>query len=276
VQRTERVVMLLDFEMTENMLCEWLADQRIANSDQVHIELLRGQTWDPREDAQRRRWGKYLRELNVGALIVDPIGPILHSLGIDENSNSEVGGFLTALDKLVHEAGIDEHAAVHHAGHSTDQRARGASAFLGWPDAIWQITRSEDGSFLSAEGRDVMVPETALVFNRATRRLSLGEGDRATAREALHTGVVLDAVAAAPGISKNNLEAAVRETVKVGAPAARAAINGALVAGLIHTHEPVGKTIPHLPGSACKGCPDAPRRMRLRTTVTRSYVVRLP
>ena len=255
VQRTERVVMLLDFEMTENMLCEWLADQHIANSDQVHIELLRGQTWDPRDDAQRRRWGKYLRKLNAGALIVDPIGPILHSLGIDENSNSEVGGFLAALDKLVHEAGIDEHAAVHHAGHGTDQRARGASAFLGWPDAIWQITRGDNGSFLSAEGRDVMLPETALMFDRATRRLSLGEGDRAAARETQHSGAVVEAVTAKPGIGKNKLELAVRTAVKVGAPAARAAIDGALVAGLIHVHEAVGKAVPHLPGSACKGCP---------------------
>jgi hypothetical protein len=256
VQRTERVVMLLDFEMTEDMLCEWLADQRIMNSDQVHIELLRGRTWDPRDDDQRRRWAKYLRALKAGALIIDPIGPILHGLGIDENSNSEVGRFLAALDKLVHETGIDEHAVVHHAGHGTDQRARGASAFLGWPDAIWQMTRSDYGSFLSAEGRDVLLPETALMFNRATRRLSLGEGNRVTSRNAGHIDTVAAIVTESPGLSVRKLAPLVGDALGVGTEAARTAVKATVSAGRAHVHLGANRVQMHHPGPRCRGVPE--------------------
>lgn len=263
---SDRVVMLLDFEMTESMLVEWLADQRIAALDSVHVELMRGRTWDIRDDDIRRQWATYLHEQNVGTLIVDPIGPVIHGLGIEENSNSEVGCFLAALDRLANEAGIDEYAAVHHAGHGVDQRARGASAFLGWPDATWQITRSEQGSFLSAEGRDVQLPETALVFDRTTRRLSLGEGNRAVLRETQHGRAVLDAVTGTPGVVKSKLELAVRKATKTGAKPARDAIDAAVVADLIHFHDAVGRAIPYFPGASCARC-EVHRTVRLDPTV---------
>ena len=141
--------MPLDFEMTRRKFRAWLRDQRIVNTDAVHVELLRGHPWDIRDDQVRTEWAEYLRALGTEILLIDPIGPILHGLGIEENSNSEVGRFLTCLDRLCAEAGIRELFVTHHAGHD-GERARGASAFLGWPDAIWSLVRDGSDRFFAA------------------------------------------------------------------------------------------------------------------------------
>lgn len=254
----DRKVMVLDFEMTRDMLRTWLADQRIQNLDAIEIELMRGRTWDPRDHQQRKQWAAYLRSMNVGTLLVDPIGPVLHGLGIEENSNSEVGALLTALDRLCHEADVDELAVVHHAGHGAEQRSRGASVFLGWPDATWELKRETDGStlrFLSAEGRDVLLPETALTYDWATRRLALGTGGRTEARSAGDAEIIAAIVAESPGKSVNELKKLARET-EIGTKAQRQqdAIRAAKDSGLIHVHHGANRAQHHHPGRACDQC----------------------
>jgi hypothetical protein len=251
----ERRVFLLDFEMTRDMLREWLRDQAIGGVDRIHVELMRGRTLDLRDDNVRAQWAAYLRSLDVGTLIIDPIGPVIHGLGIDENDNSEVGAFLTALDKLCLEAGVAEYAVVHHAGHGEEQRARGASAFVGWPDAWWQITRSEDGSFLRAEGRDVAVDETHLVFNGATRHLTLGEGNRRDAKGAADVEAVVQMVKDNPGASRNDLAKLLRESDGWGTERARTAIAAAVKTSVVHHHPGANRAHFHHIGGACERCP---------------------
>lgn len=248
---TGRPVVLLDFEMTHDMLAEWLEDQRIVHVDDVHVQLMRGRLWDIRDDDVLRQWADYLRSIDAGTLLVDPIGPVMGALGINENDNSEVNHYLSALDRLAREAGLDEHGIIHHAGHGEEQRARGASAFLGWPDAIWQLTRDGEARFLSAEGRDVMLPETALTFDRSTRRLSLGDGNRASARDAEHADTIVGIVEESPGITWNSLKRAVREAVGCGTPAAEGAIAAARRAGVIHTHAGANRALLHYAKSRC-------------------------
>jgi len=71
-----------------------------------------------------------VRDLDVAVLIVDPIGPVLQALGVNESDSTEVGAVLWALDALVHEAGASELFVIHHAGHD-GERARGTSGFEG-------------------------------------------------------------------------------------------------------------------------------------------------
>lgn len=254
-----RRIMLLDFEMTRDMLREWLVDQRIQNLDAVEVELMRGRTWDMRDDEERRRWASYLRQLNVGILLVDPIGPVLHGLGIEENSNSEVGALLTALDRLCREAGVNELACVHHAGHGADQRARGASAFLGWPDAIWELKRDTEDTanrrFLSAEGRDVFLPETALAYDWSTRRLALGTGGRIEARASGDAEIIAEIVRDSPGKTVNGLKQLARDS-EIGTKAQRQqdAIAAARHAGLVHVHAGPNRALHHHPGRVCDQC----------------------
>lgn len=268
-----RRVMLMDFEMTRDMLREWLRDQRIARLDAVRVELMRGRVWDPRDVAERARWADYLRGQEVGVLMVDPIGPVLSALGIDESDNTAVGGVLWALDALCLEAGIPELFVAHHAGHD-GERARGASAFGGWPDALWELVRDKtlEGAgkrALRAEGRDVWLAETMLEFDRSSRRLHLGQGSRSSSRGSAHAEIIRDMVAAeiadragAPGPTTNELKRAARDTdIGTKAQDAQDAIATARRLGFVHTHKGANSALFHYPGTLCEGdveCPERP------------------
>lgn len=252
-----RNIFLLDFEMTRKMLQEWLSDHSIGHPERIHLQLMRGERWDPRNAVERGRWADLLRSLDIGTLIIDPIGPVMHALGIEENSNTEVGNFLAAIDQLVAEAGIDEHVLVHHTGHE-GERARGASALLGWPDATWQIVRGRDDDeqsrYFMAEGRDVDIPETALVFDRATRRLWLGHGNRRTAPVADRTDKVAALVEANPGVTKNDLCGLLGKHLGVGTEKRNRTVDDAVAAKVIHYHPGPNRAHFHYAGPDCDTC----------------------
>lgn len=180
-------VCVLDMEMTRNQLRTWYRTLDDIPTDRLVIFPLRGQgqTLDLRKDHVRNLWANTLRDQGCTTLRLDPIGPVLAALAIDENDNSAVASYLAALDALTVEIGADLIVA-HHYGHSG--RTRGASALLGWADALWDLAKKEtqanqdpiDGLFdtrprsFRAEGRDVDLPEHPLSYDPETRLLSLG------------------------------------------------------------------------------------------------------
>jgi hypothetical protein len=193
VARPAGKVVLLDFEMTKAQLRGWLRDSGILAPERVEIRLLRGaaSSFNICATEVRARWATELRALDCAVLVVDCLRPILDSIGLDENS--EAGIFLVALDALLAEAGIGELILVHHSGHN-GERSRGDSRLRDWPDAEWKIVRErperegEDPAidckrFFSAEGRDVAVFESELLFNPRTRHLSLQSGNRNDAKQ---------------------------------------------------------------------------------------------
>lgn len=250
-----RRVVVLDFEMTRQQLKDWLRDQDIQNQDAVHVEFLRGHPWDIRDDQIRAEWAERLGEVGADILLVDPIGPILHMLGIEENSNSEVGRFLANLDRLCVEAGVSEKFVSHHAGHN-GERSRGASAFEGWPDAVWSLFRDGDTRFFAADGRDVSQPETELSHNSMSRHLALGRATtRATARATDDAEIIVDIVTESPGKTGNELKEMARHTA-IGTKQQNAhdAIKAAIAARRIHTHNGSNRRQLHHPGESCPGC----------------------
>ncbi len=89
------------------------------------------------------------------------------------------------------EAGIRECVLVHHMGH-TGERSRGDSRFRDWPDVEWNLVRLKPDDpasprYMRSYGPDVDVPEAQLVYDPATRALTITAGSRkdATARNAL-------------------------------------------------------------------------------------------
>jgi hypothetical protein len=74
-------------------------------------------------------------------LIVDTLAR--HLLGADENSNSDVGAVVAVLDSIRAEYGCAV-LLVHHVGHGSQDRARGASALHGAFDSEWLMARGED------------------------------------------------------------------------------------------------------------------------------------
>jgi hypothetical protein len=208
-------------------------------------------------------------------LIVDPIGPVLSALGVEESDNTAVGAVLWALDALCLAAGIPELFVVHHAGHD-GERARGASVFGAWPDAMWELVRDKtlEGAgarALRAEGRDVYLPETVLEYDRATRRLSLGEGSRSAVRGTGHAEIIRDVVAAEcddrgpgqPGPKVRELKDMVRKDHGItNAQEAQEAVKQAVRLGFIHEH-PLGPGRPtyHHPGTSCADDAECPQNV---------------
>jgi hypothetical protein len=161
----------------------------------------------------RSLWAQRLREAGCTALLLDPLGPVLAALGMDENSMADTGRFLDAFDHLLAEAGMTESLVAHHMGHGAE-RGRGASRLRDWPDAEWKLIRegeSESPSavrYLSALGRDVDVPESALAYDPFTRHLWIAGGSRAEVKLTAAHAAVLQALADTPGLTVRGLQTA--------------------------------------------------------------------
>lgn len=183
--KVERVV-LFDNELDENMLRRWLRDQGVENTTAVEVFSMRGRmsSFNVLDPAVRTRWAQHIGPADV--LLFDCLRPALDALGLKEDK--EAGRLLSALDELTVQAGIAETVVVHHMGH-VDERARGDSGILGWPDANWKLVRQDledDRSprYFSAYGRGVDVPETLLSYEPTTRWLTAVGGSRREAKEA--------------------------------------------------------------------------------------------
>ena len=176
-------VVIFDTEMTPLQLQDWYRDLGVQHPGKVQVVPLVGRAGGLdflSEEGTRELVGKYA---GAHTYILDPIGPVLSALGLEENSNSDVQRFLSKWDTLVTLMGGQESLITHHAGHNSE-RARGASAFLGSGSAIWTIAskdpdKADAARYIKAIGRDVNVPETQLRYDPFTRRLHMGTGNRA-------------------------------------------------------------------------------------------------
>jgi len=195
-----RRVVVIDTELSENMLRRWLREQGIVNTDRVDVIALRGRVgaFNILDLDRLAEWAEVLGGADFA--ILDCLRPVLDALGLDEHRDA--GKFLVAFDALLAQAGITDALLVHHMGH-TGERARGDSRLQDWPDVTWRILRAKDDPdsdrFFTAYGRDVDVPEGRLEFDSSTRRLTYTDGSRkADARRSLSEdvlGEILDILA---------------------------------------------------------------------------------
>ncbi|ALJ20644.1 AAA family ATPase [Microbacterium sp. No. 7] len=177
VTRRRRVA-LLDFELSRDLIREWLSDQEIENTGDVTVVPMLGRagSFGILDASTRTRWADLLRGHDV--LVLDPLRPVLHALGLKEAT--EVGPLLQAFDALRAEAEIPEGLVVQHMGHG-GERAAGDSNLIGWPDAVWNVTRETPTDprsfrFFSAYGRDVDV-DRGLLSMYDGRRLAYAPED---------------------------------------------------------------------------------------------------
>jgi hypothetical protein len=175
VQRPCSRVVLIDTESGRQLLYEWLGPQRIRNQDALDVIDLRGKesALDVTDAATRTWWLAKLAGADV--VILDVAGPVVAALGLDENSNADVGRFFTSFRALLADAGVGEGLIVHHTGHN-EQRAVGASAWLRYADSIWQLHRENElptsPRYFSAYGRMPVVDQGLVTFDPITRRLT--------------------------------------------------------------------------------------------------------
>jgi hypothetical protein len=241
-------VALLDTEMSEGMLLDWLADQRIVADDRVVPVALRGRVGalDLLDNGRRGEWVALLREAGARYLVLDCLRPVLDALALDEHRDA--GRFLVALDALLTAAGIADCLVVHHMGHA-GERSRGDSRLRDWPDAEWRLVRQGDEDdpaaprYITAYGRDVDQGETLLHHDPTTRRLTAVGGTRRDVAEREAVEAVVAAVeAAGEPLSTAAVERAIAG--QVARDRARTALSQAVREGLIITEAgPRGATL---------------------------------
>lgn len=229
-------VMLIDTELDQDMLRKWLRDQNIRNQAAISTLCLRGKlsTFGIINDRIRSDWAAMIDGSDF--VILDCLRPCLDALGLSEDK--EAGVFLTAFDALCKEASASEALMVHHMGHS-NERSRGDSRLLDWPDAVWKMVRDtdEDGNdiesgdrFFSAVGRDVNVPESQLDWEPMTRALTICGGGRNDKKARSTVGDIVEimsATDAADGLTRSQLERRLKG-LGVGRNVARRAIQNAV------------------------------------------------
>lgn len=178
-------MVIFDFEMTEGQILDWYESHALEHPERIEIVPLRGFASQFDFLTPETRDKLVAKYAGAHTYVLDPIGPVLSALGLEENSNSEVQRLLTGWDEFVRLLGGEESMVVVHAGHN-GERARGASAFLGSGDAIWTMVRDADDEsdtrFLKAIGRGVELADTELVYEPARHRLTLGSASRSQAR----------------------------------------------------------------------------------------------
>jgi hypothetical protein len=269
-------VAVVDLELDRRTIRRWLRTQKIVNTDRVLIESLRGRTGvlDLKDPRRRRAWAEHLRSHNVKVLVIDCLGPLLAFYGAEENSNTEVGQILAALEALKREAGVQELILVHHAGHS-GERARGASRLRDWPDVEIRlmIEGSEDPRFepapdaaryIAARGRDVSLRERKLSFNAITGRLSLAieGGDRTQAKNAAQREALLERIGKKPGASQRDL---CQTNNKL-----KAVLADLIAEGLVHTAPGPNRAVLHAIADDCETPANCPGTRVIEGQVTSS------
>lgn len=177
-------VVLFNMEVGDGTLRRWMRDCHVDTPDKVVIVNLRGKAsaLTLASPNGRKRLAAFLQAHDAEVVILDPLAPVLASLGLNEDKNAEVATFFAYWSEAMDLAGVKDDLVVHHTGHA-GQRSRGASRLLDEPDAIWTLTKDteDDGEFvtiaptryLAAYGRDVDLAAEALAFDASTRSLTL-------------------------------------------------------------------------------------------------------
>jgi hypothetical protein len=249
VEPVEGSVVLLDTELPQRTLKEWLGRQHIRNEKQVIVLSLRDRvtSFDLTDPAVLARWVELLGPLDPGFVILDCLRPVLDAAGLDEKN--EAGRFLVPFGEMLGRLGVEEACLVQHMGH-TGERARGDSGLLGWADANWKIVRKDgeddhSARFFSAFGRDVDVPECELGFNSMTGELRAIGGNRKDAAARSAIGVVLDLLREQPGLTGRGVETGLAES-DFRRDDIRRALKLAVSEGLVVTGPPTrGGGVPH-------------------------------
>jgi hypothetical protein len=183
VHRPEGRIVVLDLEMDREQLKRWLRAHNINNKDRIVVVPMRGKgaTLNLALPEARAKWAAKLQGFDTSIVILDCLRPIMDALGLDENRDA--GKFLVWFDALLNEAGVAEANVIHHMGHG-QERSRGDSRILDWPDATWTLVRKDPDNpaserYFKAFGRDVDIRESLLGYDEFKRKLTYVGGSRA-------------------------------------------------------------------------------------------------
>jgi len=179
-------VAMWNYEVNRDQYRVWLREAGFRNTDRVSVLNLRGYP-TPWLGPHFVEWAvAWLSERQVTVWFIDPWARAI-SGSARENDNDEVGAVLDVLDTVKLRAGVADLFVAAHTGRKEHdegtEHVRGATRLDDWCDSRWLLTEDHGRRFLRADGRDVEMPERALEYDPATRRLTFGGGSRESARE---------------------------------------------------------------------------------------------
>jgi RecA-family ATPase len=220
VEKVTRRVVYLNMEVGTRTMRRWLMESKIDNTGKITVANLRGKAaaLSLNTEAGRKKFGAWLADNDAEIVILDPLAPVLASLGLDENNNADVATFFAWWSEALMLGNVVDDLVVHHAGHG-GERSRGASRLLDEPDAVWTLTKDADVNtgeddiygaasptrYLSAYGRDVELSPEALDFDMDTRRLRLTGMGRAAGKLAKFDQAVINLMRDGMPRSKNEI-----------------------------------------------------------------------
>ncbi len=188
VTRPEGRVGLLNYELTDADMLDWLDAQSIQNAERVALLNLRGVPFSLATEVHQERLAQWCRDMDVDVLILDPHRRAFAGFG-SENSNDDVNRFTGVLDEIKAAGDVsDLFLSVHtgrFGGEEGSEHARGATAIDDWADQRWVLTKdpeSDNDRFLSVSGRLRDVGEFRLSYDPESRRLLHEGGSRKAAR----------------------------------------------------------------------------------------------
>ncbi len=202
-----RRIVIFNYEVSENQYRRWMKDVNIKHADHVTLVHLRGERLPMIVDRVQELVIKMLTDLDCGTWILDPFARAFVGSG-DENSNSDVGVFLDTLDYIKKRANVDNLVIPMHTGRAQEhgiERARGATRLDDWADVRWLLSKTEEGRFFAADGRDVFLEQQQLTFDENTRNLKLGGASAKVAKKMAMEDKFVQTVTAHPGKSTNEL-----------------------------------------------------------------------
>ena len=118
---TDGTIVVIDLELSPDMMRRWLRDQGIVNQSRVRVIPMRGKARSLNFAVPdvRTKWAKFLVDLGASAVLLDCMRPILDALGLSEDKDA--GKFFTGFDAMLTEAVITDAMVIHHMGHSGER-----------------------------------------------------------------------------------------------------------------------------------------------------------
>ena len=202
-----RRIVIFNYEVSENQYRRWMKDVAIKHADHVTLVHLRGERLPLISERVQRLVISILKDLDCQTWILDPFARAFVGSG-DENSNSDVGVFLDTLDYIKKQANVDNLVLPMHTGRAQEHgvdRARGATRLDDWADVRWLLSKTEEGRFFAADGRDVLLEQQALAFDEATRRLRLGGASAKVAKKMAMEDAFVEVIKENPGVTTNQV-----------------------------------------------------------------------
>jgi len=246
VARPEGRVAYWNYEVSDRQFRKWLREADVKRPEDAAVWNLRDYRLPLTSAVGEDLAVRWLQERQVSVLIVDPFS---RAYGGEENSNTEVGYFLEALDVIKRRADVTDLFMAAHFGRGGqeegEEHARGATRLDDWADVRWLYRKASTGNpsprYFRADGRDVFMDECRLDYDEASRKLWIAGGSLKEDTAHGHLMEVLRTCRDSPGILKTPL----KETISSKADRRSKYVSDAVSIGYVRVEEDGPQRLKH-------------------------------